>query len=144
MLDIPTFKEKIKNDYWMTSFVAMTVIYILFSIIIYILQPDELYISIIVLGFSVFSIIGLIARSKVIDNFFTKGLIVTAVVVKIRRFSRYPYIKMSYVINSEPIEKKIYISRGGKSAQYQEGSPIKLLVDPNNPKKAIILSFYEN
>lgn len=143
MLDTPTLKAKIKNDYWMMTFLVMFVIYIIMGTLIYVLESTEIYIALILLGFTVFSLIGMIARSKIIDNYFATGMMVTATISKIRRYSRYPYFKVIYKINNTDFEKKIYVSKLGKSREYKEDSNIKIIVDQDNPKKAIIYSFYE-
>ena len=144
MLEITTLKEKTKSDYLMMTFLIMAVVYLVFGSLVFVLVKEEQYLAIIILGFAVAAIIGLIARNKILDNYFTNGFIVTATVVKVRRYSRYPYFIVTYKINNEDFSKRLLISRGRKSREYSEGSKIKLIVDQDNLKKAIILSFYEH
>jgi hypothetical protein len=143
MIDSPTFMEKVKIDYWLMTSTFVILIYIVIGTMMIVMVPDEPYVPYIFFGFALISVIVSFFRSKVIDRYFDQGDITSATIEKIRLFSRYPFFKVNYQYNNEHFTRKIYVVRNRQAKEYKAGETIKILVLKDNPKKAIIFSFYD-
>jgi len=143
MLDSPTFTQKVKTDYWQMTTVFVMLIYIVIGTMVIVMVPEEPYVPYIFFGFALISAIASFFRSKTIDRYFEQGEVITATIEKIRLFSRYPFFLVNYQHYNEHYTRKIYVVRNKQAKEYKIGDTIKILILTDNPKKAIIFSFYE-
>ena len=139
----PSFFRIISTDYPSYLSVLFPIVFVGFTIYFFATENDALqlflFLSIVV---TIIGIPVLLQRYKTISSVFENGEQTKGVVTSIGFFRGRGNVDYSYTFRGEKLTSRNAINRNGRTRNLRVGQTVKVVVDPDNPKRAFIQDIY--